>query len=483
MAVALHNLNRRTSIRTKGVVYVVVLIVAIFLTVSAVVMTTVRGKLLEQLGDFHVSIAKKLALTASDALLSRDYGFLMDQIGQLTAAGGVSGVQIADRRAVVVAADAVSAIGAVDPELADFMAQAKGARCAIEERPDALIMPVEIGGDLLGATRVTFDQQAEWARVDQELGQTQRQLLSLALIIFTLGIGGALVISNALTRSIVELAREAERFDREIYPDEARVAAGDDKDETVRLRDSFLRMVANTRRYLREFRRLSEERQRLTCMATIGQMSAQVAHETRNSLHAIRGAVTGLERSDPAPEVREYIEVIQEEAVELTRMSEEFLRFARTPRPEVAPCDVVAVVGRVVELLDPDLDEAGVAVVRELDGVPSVLGDPRLLKQVFVNLFLNAMQAMEGGGTIQVSGSIDDDRLVLRVHDTGPGIDPADVENIFQPFFTTKSDGTGLGLATVYKMIVAQHGEIELEATASGTTFAIYLQLAEEAHG
>ncbi len=482
MVAALHDLNRRTSIRTKGVVYVVVLIVAIFLTVSAVVMTTVRGKLLEQLGDFHVSIVKKLALTASDALLSRDYGFLMDQIGQLTAAGGVSGVQIADRRAVVVAADAVSAIGAVDPELADFMAHAKAARSEVEERPDALIMPVEIGGDLLGVARVTFDQEAEWARVDRELGQTLRQLLSLALIIFTLGIGGAVVISNALTRSIVELAREAERFDREIYPDEERVAAGDDKDETVLLRDSFLRMVANTRRYLREFRRLSEERQRLTCMATIGQMSAQVAHETRNSLHAIRGAITGLEKVDHPADAGDYIEVIKEEAEELTRMSEDFLRFARTPRPEVGPCDVAAVVGRVVELLDPDLEEAGVEVVEELDNTPSVLADPRLLKQVFVNLFLNAMQAMEGGGTLRVSGVVDDDRLVVRIHDTGPGIAPADVEKIFQPFFTTKSDGTGLGLATVYKMIVAQHGEIELESAAPGTTFAIRLRLVEGSH-
>ncbi len=479
MVAALYDLNRRTSIRTKGVVYVVVLIVAIFLTVSAVVMTTVRGKLLEQLGDFHVSIVKKLALTASDALLSRDYGFLMDQIGQLTAAGGVSGVQIADRRAVVVAADAVSAIGAVDPELADFMAQDKATRREIEERPGALIMPVEIGGDLLGVARVTFDQGAEWAHVDQELGQTLRQLLSLALIIFTLGIGGAVVISNALTRSIVNLAREAERFDREIYPDEERPAVDGDRDETLRLRDSFLRMVANTRRYLREFRRLSEERQRLTCMATIGQMSAQIAHETRNSLHAIRGAITGLQKVDHPADAGDYIEVIKEEAEELTRMSEDFLRFARTPRPEVGPCGVVEVVGRVVELLDPDLEEAGVEVVQELDGTPLVLADPRLLKQAFMNLFLNAMQAMEGGGTLRVSGGVEDDRLVVRIHDTGPGIAPADAEKIFQPFFTTKSDGTGLGLATVYKMIVAQSGEIELESTAPGTTFAIRLRLVQ----
>ena len=480
MVGALRDLNRRTSIRTKGVVYVVVLVVTIFLTVSAVVMTTVRGKLLEQLGDFHVSIAKKLALTASDALLSRDYGFLMDQIGQLTAAGEVRGVQIADRRAVVVAADDVSAIGATDAELADFMAHAGERDGAVERRPHGLIMPVEIGGDLLGAARVSFDQAAEWARVDRELGQTLRQLLSLAFIIFTLGIGGAVLISNALTRSIVELAREAERFDREIYPDEERVVDTNYKDETVRLRDSFMRMVANTRRYLREYRRLSEERQRLTCMATIGQMSAQIAHETRNSLHAIRGAITGLQRSRPAAEVREYIEVIQEEAEELTRMSEDFLRFARTPRPEVRPCDVGQVVQRVVELLDPDFEEARVEIIQELDGLPEVLADPRLLKQAFMNLLLNATQAMEGGGHVRLSGVVDGGRLVVRVQDTGPGIAPEDADKVFQPFFTTKSYGTGLGLATVYKLVLAQHGEIELEPSRGGATFAIRLPLVGE---
>ncbi|NOX25137.1 MAG: hypothetical protein GXP59_03295 [Deltaproteobacteria bacterium] len=477
----LQSFNRRTSIKTKGVIYVVSLILVIFLTVSALVMSAVKKNLVEQLDQFHTSIAKKLAQTASDVLLSRDYGFLMEQISQLKSTGEVSRVKIIDKRHVIVASDRLSEIGAQDAALTKFLTS-RAANAPAQAKIGAdIFMPIEIGRDSLGALRVGFNWEAEGRRIDRELGQTIRQILYLALVIFVLGISGAFIISRALTRSIIELSRKIEKFDAEIYPQEVRTEFSTCKDEAQQVRDAFTRMMANLRKYLEQKKKNSKEQQRLTCMATVGQMSAQIAHETRNSLYAIRGAISGLEKADSLAERRDYVEVIKDEVQEMTRMSDDFLQFARTPEPEIVPCYIDDVVQRIVDLLEPDLEDANITVRKLGRGIPPIMADPVLLKRAFMNLFLNAIQAMEKGGTITVEYLLAGKYVKTRIQDDGPGI-PEEVNvNVFQPFFSTKINGTGLGLSTVYKLVMAQHGEVELEDSESGACFMIQLPIAKDA--
>ncbi len=471
------NLHRNTSIKTKGVIYVIILILVIFLTVSVLVMSTARKNLIEQLDQFHWSIARKVALTASDALLSRDYGFLMEQIRQLKSSGEVSGMKIIDKRDVIIASDKVSEIGTTDAELAEFLKH-RGEKFCVPARNGAdILMPVEIDRDLLGALKVSFDWDAEGKRIDQEFGRTIRQLLYLALIIFFLGTGGAFIVSRALTRPIIELSRKIEKFDKEIYPQNGSLSSFSYKDESLQLQDAFTRMVENLRKYLKEYKKISEEREKLTCMAAIGQMSAQIAHETRNSLYAIRGAISGLEKADSLSEAREYVDVIKDETREMTMMSDDFLRFARTPEPVIVPCHVDDVVQRVAELLDPDLEDSKISVKKVGQGVPKVMADPTLLKQAIMNLFLNAIQAMEQGGTITVVYRVAGDFVETVIQDNGPGIPEEINYKVFQPFFSTKIYGTGLGLPTVYKLIVAQQGEVDLEDSEIGARFMIKLPI------
>lgn len=475
----LRNFLRYTSIKTKGVIYVVILILFIFLTVSALVMSTVKKNLVEQLNQFHLSIARKLAQTASDVLLSRDYGLLMEQIRQLKSAGEVSRVQIIDKRHVIIVSDQVSEIGKKDTALTKLLTT-QGKKISVPAKVGAdILMPIEIDRDLLGALRVGFDWSAENRRIDRELGRTIRQILYLALVIFILGIGGAFIISRALTRPIIELSREIEKFDEEIYPRNGSRNSSAYKDESLQLRAAFTRMMTNLRKYLDKNKKNSEEREKLTCMAAIGQMSAQIAHETRNSLYAIRGAVSGLEKTDSLPERRDYIEIIKEEAQEMTMMSDDFLQFARTPEPEIVPCHVGEVIQRVAELLDPDLEDAKITVKKLGQGVPPVMADATLLKRAFMNLFLNAIQAMEEGGTITVQYQVAGEFVKISIQDDGPGI-PEEINlKVFQPFFSTKINGTGLGLPTVYKLLVAQHGEVDLEDSEFGARFVIQLPIAK----
>jgi signal transduction histidine kinase len=477
----LQNFNRRTSIKTKGVIYVIALILVIFLTVSVLVMSVVKRNFTAQLDQFHQSIAEKLAQTASNVLLSRDYGFLMEQIRQLKSTGQVARVKIIDRRHVIVASDRLTEIGAQDAALTKFLTTPHSKVKAPTKPGTDILMSIRIGRDTLGALRVGFNWQAEDRRIDRELAQTIRQILYLALLIFVLGIGGAFIISGVLTRSIIELSVKIEQFDAELYPQEAGERLPDCRDETMQVRDAFTRMMANLRKYLAQKKKNAQEQQRLTCMATVGQMSAQIAHETRNSLYAIRGAISGLEKADSPAERHDYVEVIKDEVQEMTRMSDDFLQFARTPEPEIVPCHVDEVVQRIVDLLEPDLEEANIIVREQGEAMPPVLADPVLLKRAFMNLFLNAIQAMENGGTITVEYLLTGKYVEIRIKDDGPGIPEEINVNVFQPFFSTKINGTGLGLSTVYKLVMAQHGEVELEDAEHGACFMVQLPVAEAA--
>ncbi|NOY65133.1 MAG: hypothetical protein GXO97_07055 [Nitrospirae bacterium] len=474
----LKELNRRTSIKTKGVLYVMLLIVVIYISVSIIVLSSSRKNLLMQRKQFHLSIAEKLAINASDAIISEDFGFLMEQIRQLKDSGQIKNARVIDKRGIIVASDEVGNIGRFDRYLSGLLS--KTARPGDTESDDCSIsLPIEIDGDLLGALSLTFDTEREDRAFAKDFHKTMLQLFYLSLVIFAFGIGGSYVVSLLMTRPITNLSKEIEEFEKEIsYTDRGAEGNSLYKDETEQLRQVFYHMLETLRRYLSEFRRVSEEKERLTCMAAIGEMSAQIAHEIRNSLYAIRGAISGIEKSKENAEVQEYIEIIKDEAVEMSMMADNFLRFARLPAPSPVLCNIIDVLDKVTELLEPDLEESGVHVVYDRDvRLPLVMVDPALMKQVFMNLFINAIQAMRKGGRIDVKFSTSDRWLEIHVRDNGPGIAEEIAVKVFQPFFTTKNDGSGLGLATVYKIILAHHGEIELLKSRTGAYFLIKLPL------
>lgn len=449
------------------------LIVVIYTSVSILVLTSARRNLIEQLKHFHLSIAEKLTVNASDSIVSGDYGFLMEQIRQLKSSGQIKGVKIIDRRGIIIASDSFGNIGQSDKGLFERMNNTKK-----EISETDLFLPVEIDKDLLGFLKVSFDWESEREALDREFRKTEIQLIYLALIILAIGIGGSFVVSLILTRPITTLSKEIEDFEREIHSGSGNLIDPSDRDETVQLKHAFHRMVGNLRNYLEEFKKMSEDRVKLVCMATVGQMSAQIAHEIRNSLYAIRSAISGIERKSNSSAIQEYVDIIKDETLEMTMMADEFLRFAKVPSPIPAPCNIDDIVKRVTELLEPDLTESRVKVIIEDNkSIPEIMGDPALLKQVFMNLFLNAIQAMKEGGDIIVNYRTNEGQLEIGVKDTGPGIPEEIASMVFQPFFTTRSEGSGLGLATAYKIILAHHGDIKLIESKRGAHFLITLPL------
>ena len=217
-------------------------------------------------------------------------------------------------------------------------------------------------------------------------------------------------------------------------------------------------------------------------LAAVGELVAGVAHEVNNPLSSISAFAQLLLRDTTlTPSQRESIDVIRGETMRASQVVKDLLAFARRSEPLQAPLDLNAVVARTLRIRQYQFNEAGVRVDTELaTDLPSVMGDPRQLQQVCLNLLTNAVQAMLGakGGSLRVRTYPCAGDVVLEVTDSGPGISPAARAHIFEPFFTTKKEGegTGLGLSVSYGIVTAHGGTIGVaDTSARGTTFRVSL--------
>ena len=216
--------------------------------------------------------------------------------------------------------------------------------------------------------------------------------------------------------------------------------------------------------------------------AAVGEMATGLAHEIRNPLAGLSGALELLaEDLASSPPQAEVVKEMRHQVTRLTQTMEGLLRFARPPRARMRTTDVNAVLENVLFLVRQQRsNKATVQVERRSEAsLPPVLGDPALLEQVFVNVCLNACQAMNGsGGTLTVSTFTRGERVVVEIADSGPGIPEAVRPHIFTPFFTTRHDGNGLGLAISARIVVEHGGQIDFTCPKEGgTVFSVSLPI------
>ena len=216
-------------------------------------------------------------------------------------------------------------------------------------------------------------------------------------------------------------------------------------------------------------------------MAELGHLAAGVIHEVNTPLSVIVSAAQMILREGDIPSfVREMVERIDLEAQRLSEYTRGVLSFARTGQKTEAEADVNQVLREVMSFLRYEARKRSITVIEELDyDVLPVAADNNRLKQIFINLLMNAFQAMGNGGVLLVRTSMPDDRSVrIEIADTGEGIPPERLDRIFEPFYTTKKsgEGTGLGLYIVRRMVELMQGRIEVKSTVGeGTTFTVTL--------
>lgn len=222
---------------------------------------------------------------------------------------------------------------------------------------------------------------------------------------------------------------------------------------------------------LSEIREMEARMRQADRLATVGRMAANIAHEIRNPLASLTGAVEALHGTAmSAAERQRLAEIVQHESCRLNDIIKGFLEYARPAPLAIAETDVALLIDEVLTLLEHRVLPEGLKIVRELpDRLPWRL-DPQQFRQALWNLCLNAVEAMPDGGELRVSAVAAAGRLGVMVSDTGCGIDPASLPHVFEPFFSTKSGGSGLGLALVHRIVRDHNGQIDVRPTLSGGT-------------
>lgn len=218
-------------------------------------------------------------------------------------------------------------------------------------------------------------------------------------------------------------------------------------------------------------------------LAALGRLTSGVAHEVKNPLNAMRIHLELLKARLGAsqPAVRENVDVIAQEIVRLDRVVQGFLKFVRPEEVRLAPVDVKALLSDVARLIAPEAARAGARITEDVvPDLPPVSGDAELLQQALTNLVTNAIQAMPKGGTVTLAARRGPDGAVeIRVADEGIGILPQDLEKVFRLYYTTKAQGSGIGLSMVYRIVQMHDGRIDVESEVDrGTAMVLTLPAA-----
>lgn len=228
-----------------------------------------------------------------------------------------------------------------------------------------------------------------------------------------------------------------------------------------------------------------EQLRRADRLSAMGELSAGLAHEIRNPLGSIEGAVQILRRSQlPDTTKDEFGELAQRELDRLKGIVNQFLHFARPQAPRRIPTDPIILLESVSNLAAETAKMSGVQIrVEPVPELPAISMDQEQIKQVLLNLVINAIQAMPKGGEVVLRAVAVRHNVCLEVQDQGMGIAEENLERIFNPFFTTRQEGTGLGLSIAERIVTQHGGRIEPRRNpTSGMTFSVILPTAESVH-
>ncbi|MBC16955.1 MAG: histidine kinase [Desulfovibrio sp.] len=341
--------------------------------------------------------------------------------------------------------------------------------------------PLAIESKQWGYCRLQFSlEDIEKARI---AARNEVFAISGACLLFSLMVIGFSV--DYLVKSLQRLSDAMERFTvngdfSKPFPD-----LPERKDEIGQLQQSFKWMVKRLHREEQERNRTKEQMFHTEKMATIGQLTASIAHEVNNPLGGVLLCFNNLMKGRLDEDAhRQHVEVINSGLERIRTIMRDLLDYSRQSSLNIQQTDVSDVVHKSLSLLELFSKKRDVDIQVDLpEPLPLIQMDGAKIQQVFVNLLVNAIHATPDGGTITISGQAVEDSFTFLISDTGTGIAPEIQDRIFDPFYTTKDvgQGTGLGLAIAKSLIERHGGKLELRSSdSSGSVFAISFPYSEE---
>ena len=310
----------------------------------------------------------------------------------------------------------------------------------------------------------------------QPFDAAARRGLFVLLVAALCAFAAIILLTRPMTRALGQLAAAADSVtagNLEVQVD------GSGRDEVGRVARAFNTMTTSLKRTLAELSRRE-------ALAAVGAFASELAHEVRNPLTSIRVDLQLVEEQLPENSTLRAIQAgVLDDIKRLDATVASVLRLARSGRIEARPLDAMEPVRAAIRAAQHQFDSRRASLVTNLSVEPILIdGDAAALTQVFVNLLVNAAQALPPGGTASVDAHVADDEAVVRVADNGCGIARDALDHIREPFFSTKIDGTGLGLAVAERTVRAHRGELRLESSpAEGTRVEVRLPLAHAVDG
>lgn len=530
---------RRLTIVQKFSVSVILLIFLIMLILSTLIVEHQRKTLKSEIENNKKMIINNFAKDIVDSLMFLDPLRLDEHTNTISQTTECTYAMVLNRDGRVVSHTNRKLLGQKidlsesNKTYLSFMQKAGYFQNISEESIEEIAVPVKIGHETIGMAVIGFSKEKTEGFISENLRALKNHIIVISAFMMIVGIFGSFVLARVLTTPMKRLKDRMQSVQtgnlepdniaesnllecsKIIQCDEVECPAYGKKrcwtipytkcfssvqsnvsekikdcrkcivykwscgDEIGELFEAFNEMVIKLRESIKEIEDINNEKVRLEKLSALGEMSMTVAHEIKNPLNAIKGAASYLKDNFKGEVLQEFLSIIEEETKRLNDIVSSYLMFAKpTPiKPELT--DINRVITETVNLIRQEAIDTNKEVIMKLDkDIPHLLIDSQQIKQALLNILVNSLDATEEGDTIEINSEASEDKVNIIIRDNGIGISKEIVSEIFKPFYTTKTRGSGLGLACVDRIIKDHKGTISLKSNiGKGTEFTITIPI------
>lgn len=479
----------RFSLKQKQVIGVTLMVALIVIALSLLHLINTAGVLLAESRDRFELFASSVYSQAAAAIATpetayqdvRTSKYVQSALQSALYSQDTVDASIVDPTGVVIASSDPEQVGRTvprRPQLNDLIALDGVSRLRAIYASNNNIewtQPMALGDTPFGEIRIGLTT----ALVQRDLNESLRPSVIAAVIALLAAIVASLLLAQVVLRPMHIIRSSLSRLGR---GDLGATLDLRDEEEFRELGDVFDQVSAQLRAATPDSLKPAQLTELSRRIVMVGRLTAGVAHEMKNPLNAMTIHLELLKQKlAQGKSASAHIEIIAQEIRRLDERIQGFLKFVRPDEVSFRAVALAPLIESVLEAVLPEAHQAGVAIARDcLDGSLQVEGDAAQLRDLFLNLAQNAIQAMPKGGRLSVScGTLPNRRVQVRVEDTGVGIAAENLTKIFELYYTTKERGTGVGLSMVYRTVQIHNGEIDVESTVGvGTTFIVVLPAA-----